>query len=86
MASSKRKLNLTIQSDLLERAKRVAELRGDSLSSLVEDFLARLAADYEHQTSDWLSSFHQKYLCGDYREPSDEDLKQLRSGIKQKYS
>jgi hypothetical protein len=41
----KTKLTLTIDADLLPRAKRYARVRGVSLSSLVEDALRRLASD-----------------------------------------
>jgi post-segregation antitoxin (ccd killing protein) len=41
----KTKLTITIDSDLLPRAKRYARARGVSLSSLVEDALRELAAE-----------------------------------------
>lgn len=41
----KTKLTLTIDSDLLPRAKRYARARGVSLSSLVEEALREMAAE-----------------------------------------
>jgi post-segregation antitoxin (ccd killing protein) len=41
----KRKLTLTIDSELLPRAKRYARARGVSLSSLVEDALRGMASE-----------------------------------------
>ena len=41
----KRKLTITVDSELLHRAKRHARLRGVSLSSLVEESLRAIATD-----------------------------------------
>lgn len=41
----KNKLTLTIEAQLIPRAKRYARARGVSLSSVVEEALERLAAD-----------------------------------------
>jgi DICT domain-containing protein len=43
----KQKLTLTIEADLIPRAKRFARTRGVSLSSLVEESLRAVAADEE---------------------------------------
>jgi hypothetical protein len=84
MTGQKRKLNLTIDEGILDLAKRVAELRGRSLSGLVEEFLGRLAEDTDQ--ADWLARFHSRYLSKSTVEPSDMQLDKLRSKIKEKYS
>jgi hypothetical protein len=75
MGSVKRKLNLTIDETILAKAKQVAEARGGSLSSIVEDFLARLVRESSPGEDDWLSCFHQRYSPRE--EPSDEVIASL---------
>ena len=81
MKSLKKKLNLTIDEHVVDKAKRLVESRGESLSALVEDFLARLVHDVEAldnqgdaNTDDWLAAFHQTQFPKNYQEPSDEQL------------
>ena len=83
-ALPKRKINLTIDQGIFSLAKDVAEKRGRSLSSIVEEFLARLAE--ESNSADWLNDFHSRYLHASYVEPSDQQLEKLRQGLKQKHS
>lgn len=78
MTKPKKKLNLTINEDILSKAKQLLEGRSQSLSGLVEEFLARLVSDAEISTEgDWLDGFHQRYLKGGYTEPSDSDIEKL---------
>jgi len=63
----KRRINVTIERDLLRAARHVAAERGRSLSGLIEGEIKRLidnapdlprAPDGEH----WLDRFHRTYL------------------------
>ena len=79
MSAGKKKVNLTISDGVLEKAKRVAELRGDSLSALVEDFLARLVSDNSPSETKSFEDFYRKYTPSAYAEPSDEDIARLKA-------
>lgn len=80
----KRKVNFTIDTDILSLAKDVAEDRGRSLSALVEEFLARLAS--EHRKGDWLTEFYAHFLPVSYREPSNERIRKIRERVGDKYT
>jgi DICT domain-containing protein len=55
----KQKLTLTIEADLIPRAKRFALTRGVSLSSLVEQSLRAVAAEEEPTfVARWRGRFH----------------------------
>jgi hypothetical protein len=89
-SSVKKKVNLTIDQQIVELAHRVAEERGRSLSSLVEDFLSMLVADSKHisadsEQADWVSSFHRKYLPKNFKDPSDEKINALKKNLLDKY-
>lgn len=86
MPANKKKLNLTINPDLLEQARQVAEADGSSISSLVEDFLGRLVADHMSGEADWLTGFHRKYLGKNHKEPSAAEIKRIRQQRLGKYS
>ena len=86
MPSTKRKLNLTVDEGVVERAKRVVESRGQSLSSCVEEFLARLVLDDSSTGDNWLEAFHRRFLEPDYQEPSDQEIDEIRNKIAEKYS
>jgi post-segregation antitoxin (ccd killing protein) len=54
----KSKLTITVDSDLIPRAKRYARARGVSLSSLIEDALREMAAEEEPSFVDrWKGRF-----------------------------
>lgn len=72
MKSRRKKLTLTIESELIEAAKRLAEQQDSSLSQLVEKFLKTLTNEMEGE--DWLSEFHKKSFPKDYKEPSDKEI------------
>ena len=78
----KKKVNLTIREDLLEKAKNLAEFRGESLSSLVEDFLSKLVSDSGCKSGDWLADFYAKYLPKGHQEPTDSDIKNILASRK----
>lgn len=85
MALTKRKVNLTINDGILDRARSVCESRGESLSQVVEDFLAKLVSEEEFVGRDWLEAFHKRYLPPGFKEPSDEELKSIRLSREHKY-
>ena len=72
----KKKVNLTISGEILENARRVAEERGESLSSIVEDFLFRLSADMKSKGISWLDEFQQRYAPK--HELSDQEVDALK--------
>lgn len=53
----KTKLTITVDEDLLPRAKQVARRRGVSLSSVVEESLRRLAIEEADFVSRWRGKF-----------------------------
>jgi post-segregation antitoxin (ccd killing protein) len=54
----KSKLTITVDADLIPRAKRYARARGVSLSSLIEDVLRGMAAEEEPSFADrWKGRF-----------------------------
>lgn len=81
--SQKKKLTLTIESDLIESAKLVAEHKGESLSAIIENFLKTLSVD--EREGDWLDRFHKKYLPKNYKGPSREQIKKLLDERADKY-
>jgi len=81
----KRKVNLTVNADLFQLAKQVAEIRGRSLSGLVEEFLSELVRQGGQPGEDWLAAFHAKYLPKHHREPSDRKMDRLRAGLIEKH-
>jgi len=85
--SLKKKINLTIDEDVLSRAKRVVEESNESLSQVVEAFLARLVMETENDSEgDWLRCFHEEYLVAGSSEPSDGKVQELRRGLLEKHS
>ena len=74
----KRKVNLTVDGSILEAARRVAEERGTSISSLVEDFLSRIAEENQLPVGSWLAAFHKKCGISSKKELSDKELGHLR--------
>lgn len=55
--SMKTKLTVTIDRDLLPRAKRAAKVRGVSLSALIEDALRSTAGAEEDFVAKWRGAF-----------------------------
>lgn len=53
----KTKLTITVDEDLLPRAKNVARRRGVSLSSVIEESLRRLATEESDFVSRWRGRF-----------------------------
>ena len=64
----KQKLTITVDGDLLPKAKRYARSRGVSLSSLVEQSLREMAREDESSfTSRWRGKFREAEREGDPR-------------------
>jgi Family of unknown function (DUF6364) len=82
--ATKKKINLTVDRDIVELAHLVAEQRGKSLSSLVEEFLSILVLE-SSESGDWITSFHKKYLPKNYKDPSDRDVKAIKQKMLEKY-
>lgn len=55
----KKKLNLTVDPELIERAKKIGERQRKSLSQIFEELL-RPYCD-ENGVTSWLDDFHEKY-------------------------
>lgn len=77
-----KKLTLSLDEDIIQKAKTYASQTGKSLSSLVEDFFKNLT---EKPSSNQLSS-KIKRLSGKIEIPADFDLKkELRKGLEEKH-
>lgn len=78
------KLTLTVEKDVIERAKVYANKNGRSLSDLVENFLRSLV--HKEADSDELSP-NVKKLLGSVKVPKNFDYKkELSEAINKKYS
>ncbi len=84
----KNRLNLTINEDLLVKAKKFATDSGVSLSSIVEDGLSKAICKNESIDVDGiLSDFHKRAFKKISKEPSDKEVDTiLREGRDRKYS
>jgi hypothetical protein len=91
----KRRVNLTLEKDVVEAGHRVARARNRSLSSIVEGILRRMVfnaaqgivnEDGDQEEIHWLDRFHQKCRLTGFVAPTDEEIKQLRQGIAKKYA
>ncbi len=80
MVSAKKKLTLTIDSGLIESAKKLVESRDVSLSGVVEEFLRALVNEVDTE-EDWLATFHKNCFPKDYTEPSDSEIEKTRKTI-----
>jgi Family of unknown function (DUF6364) len=68
----KTKLTVTIDEDLIPRAKRHAKAQGTSLSSLIEDALRSATKDEE----DFVKKWRGRFGAGDLDEPRFRHLKE----------
>lgn len=82
----RQKLNLTIEQRVIDQARQYATAHHRSLSSLVEEALARIAKKPINGSTDSLEAFHRKYLKPGFKVPTDRDVDLLRQGLKEKYS
>lgn len=82
----KKRVNVTLDGQLVIAGKRVAKARQRSLSDLIESGLRRLVqeespialGDALDKEAHWLDRFHQKYLVDGFNPPSDSDIALIR--------
>ena len=67
----KQKLTITVDADLLPKAKRYARSRGVSLSSLVEQSLRQVA---EEDSPSFASRWRGRFKSADHRDPRYDAL------------
>jgi hypothetical protein len=78
------KLTLTIDKEIIERAKAYSKRQGSSLSRIVENYLKALVAPKQY-TEEYETPLVQE-LKGSFRTPGDMDYKQsLSRSLKKKY-
>jgi predicted CopG family antitoxin len=79
------KLTLTIQKDIIERAKSYAKDKNRSLSDLIENYLKSLTDKDEQRDEQELDPIVQS-LKGSFKMPKDMDYKkELRERLEKKY-
>jgi formiminotetrahydrofolate cyclodeaminase len=76
------KLTLTVESVVIEKAKRYAKKTGKSLSEIVEGYLETITAEeFEHKPSAKLKS-----IVGAVKLPKDfDEKKELRTALEKKH-
>ena len=74
----KKKLNLTVDPELIERAKKICERERKSLSQIFEELLRPYCE--ENGVTSWLDDFHKKYedSLNTLTPEQEEKLKQKR--------
>jgi hypothetical protein len=78
------KLTLTIDKDVIGKAKKHASLQGRSLSNIVETYLKVITSDEKLAKSDYTPRI--KALKGSFKAPAGFDYKEeLRKGLADKY-
>lgn len=78
------KLTLTIEEDIIQRAKKYAKQKGRSLSDIVENYL-KVITQEEHKTDVEITPLV-KSLRGSFKAPNDFDYKEeLSKGLVKKY-
>ena len=79
------KLTLTIEREVIERAKIYAKEKNRSLSDLIENYLKTLTKEEKGETAKKLSPVIQS-LIGSFKMPKDLDYKkELRKRLEEKY-
>jgi len=79
------KLTLTIQREIIERAKTYAKEKNRSLSDLIENYLKMLTQEEKDEKVKKLSPVTQS-LKGAFKMPKDMDYKkELRNRLEEKY-
>lgn len=84
----KRKLNLTIDSLIISKAKQYAEENNISLSSIIEESLKKITISPNKSIIDFenaFNKFYKKFLPKDFKVPSNEQIRNWRSEIGNKY-
>jgi len=70
----KKSLNLTIDSEIISKAKKIASNQNTSLSSLIEENLKQLNNISSDMINELFNNFHKKYSKKS-KEPSDVQIK-----------
>jgi len=79
------KLTLTIEQEIIERAKNYAKEKNRSLSDIIENYLKMLTKSEQKQKIEKLNPIV-KSLKGSFKMPKDMDYKkELRSRLEEKY-
>ena len=80
------KLTLTIEKDVIDKAKDYAKKKGRSLSDLIENYLKMIIHSKEKEKTDEITPLV-KLMMGNFKVPENFDDKQaLVDGINKKYS
>lgn len=97
----KQRLNVTISSSVLARARILARKNKQSLSSMIEQALERVAmaagsvshssqeikrGGKEELGTDPLSEYYRRYVPRSLKQLSDKEISKIRDGIGKKYS
>ena len=78
------KLTLTIQQNIIEKAKKYAKTRGRSLSDIIENYLKAITSDVDRIESDETPVV--KSLKGSFKVPAQFDYKnELTKALNVKY-
>ena len=79
------KLTLTIEQDVIQKAKEYAKNKNRSLSDLIENYLKSLTQEEPKEKKKTLSPIVQS-LKGSFKMPANFDYKkELRKGLEEKY-
>ncbi len=79
------KLTLTIEKEIIERAKNYAKAKNRSLSDIIENYLKALTKDDLHKKNEKLSPLV-KSLKGSFKMPKNMDYKkELQKRLEKKY-
>lgn len=79
------KLTLTIEQDVIQKAKEYAKNKNRSLSDLIENYLKSLTQEEPEEKKKTLSPIV-KSLKGSFKMPANFDYKEeLRKGLEEKY-
>ena len=79
------KLTLTIEQEIIKRAKQYAKDKNSSLSDIIENYLKALTKEEEKQKERSLNPVV-KSLKGSFKMPGDMNYKkELRTGLEKKY-
>ncbi|HPS13439.1 MAG TPA: DUF6364 family protein [Prolixibacteraceae bacterium] len=78
------KLTLTLEKQVIQRAKKYARENGRSLSGIIENYLKMITKEEDNQTGDITPLV--KSLKGSFKAPSDFDYKkELTNSLSDKY-
>ncbi|TQD34009.1 DUF6364 family protein [Haloflavibacter putidus] len=79
------KLTLTIEQEVIKRAKKYAKDKNRSLSDIIENYLKTLTKEEKHRESKKLNPIV-KSLKGSFKMPKNMDYqKELRNRLEEKY-